>query len=285
MTLTSITWDIDILARSSIVHRADYSDSHKSNFTLFRREKIVAADGQVTSVPIVSGSSFRGILRRIGEELTAAALGYEDVSLPVPAAHLLTNGGRLAKSKAPITDEGERHLKALIPLIAVFGGAGSGRLMSGLLTVSKVLPEVAELAHILYRPGILPEAPLSSVRALSEESFTHLADYRPSLALPPASDPHSDDSPLNRISVEVLPAGMRLQAYVRINNATETHISFLRDVLDVFAARGHLGGRRAAGYGQITASLHAQLPPALPDWQSELRARRDEAIAALCEIT
>lgn len=284
MTLTSITWDIDILARTSIVHRADYSDTHKSNFTLFRREKILTDNGRAISVPIVSGSSLRGVLRRIGEDLTAAALGYEDVALPVPAAHLLTNGGRLAKSKAPITDEGERRLKALIPLIAVFGGAGSGRLMSGLLTVSKVLPEVAELTHILYRPPH-SGSPLSAVRALSEESFTHLADHRPSLSLPPTNDPDSADSPLNRISVEVLPAGMRLQAYVRISNATDTHISFLRDVLDVFAARGHLGARRAAGYGQITATLHAELPTDLPDWRTQLHDRRDEAVAALCEIT
>lgn len=284
MSLTTITWDIRILARSSIVHREDYSAAGNSNFSLFRREKILAADGEVISVPIVSGSSFRGILRRIGEELTAKVLGYDDVALPVPAAHLLTNGGRLAKSAAPITDEGERHLKALIPLIAVFGGAGSGRIMSGLLSVSKVLPEVAELTHILNHPPHSAN-PIPSIRALSEESFTHLTDHRPSLGQPPHIDTDDTTSPLGRISVETLPAGTRFQASARISNATSLQLSFLRDVLDAFATRGHLGGRRAAGYGQISATLHSDLPNALPSWKAELRKRRGEAITALSQIT
>ena len=114
MKLSTIQWDIDILARASIVHREDYSSVGSDNFALFRREKIITPSGGVIQVPIVSGSSFRGILRRIGEELTAAHLDYEG-SLPIPAAHLLTNGGRLAKSAHPLTDEQERRLKNLLP--------------------------------------------------------------------------------------------------------------------------------------------------------------------------
>jgi hypothetical protein len=60
-------------------------------------------------------SAFRGILRRIGEALTASVLDYEDAALPTPAAHLLTNGGRLAKSAHPLTDEEGRRLKSLLP--------------------------------------------------------------------------------------------------------------------------------------------------------------------------
>jgi len=131
MSLVSVHFDIDVLAQSSIVHREDYSAVGTDNFALFRREKIITPTGEVMQVPIVSGSSFRGILRRIGESLTAGVLDYEDTALPIPAAHLLTNGGRLAKSARPLTDEEERRLKTLLPQIAVFGGAASGRIMSG----------------------------------------------------------------------------------------------------------------------------------------------------------
>ena len=112
MSLVSIHLDIDVLAQSSIVHREDYSAVGTDNFALFRREKIITPTGEVMQVPIVSGSSFRGILRRIGESLTAGVLDYEDTALPIPAAHLLTNGGRLAKSARPLTDEEERRLKS-----------------------------------------------------------------------------------------------------------------------------------------------------------------------------
>ena len=67
MSLVGIHFDIDVLAQSSIVHREDYSAVGTDNFALFRREKIITPTGEVMQVPIVSGSSFRGILRRIGD--------------------------------------------------------------------------------------------------------------------------------------------------------------------------------------------------------------------------
>ena len=290
MTLNTIRWDIDIVALSSIVHRGSDNDAPGTDIgAVFRTEKIITADGEVLQVPIVSGSSFRGVLRRIGEELTAAVLDYEDAALPIPAAHLLTNGGRLGKSMTPFTDEDERHLKTLLPQIAVFGGAASNRIMSGLLTVAKVLPEVAELAHILPRPP--RTTPLSAVYTFAEESFSHLADHRANTAQAPRADGDENTSPLGRFSVETLPAGTILQTWVRITNATSQQVAFLHDVLSAFASRGHLGGRSAAGYGNVTAIFSAidvqrgQLPDATVDWRTELETHRDEAIAALSRIT
>jgi hypothetical protein len=288
MSLLTVHYDIDVLAQSSIVHREDYTAVGTDNFALFRREKIITPAGQVMQVPIVSGSSFRGILRRIGEALTAGVLDYEDSALPIPAAHLLTNGGRLAKSAKPLTDEDERRLKTLLPQIAVFGGAASGRIMSGLLTVGKVLPEIAELAHLLPRPPRTPALP--AVLGVAEESFSHLSDHRASTTQPPSADRDENSSPLGRFGVETLPAGTRLQTWVRLANATATQAAFLRDVLDSFAAYGHLGGRIAAGHGQVTAAITAtvqrgEISAAGTDWAAELGAQRAEAIAALAQLS
>lgn len=285
MSFSSVQWDIDITAQSSIVHGEDYSSVGSDTFRLFRREKVIDPSGQPIQVPIISGNSFRGVLRRIGEELTAAALSYEQ-SLPIPAAHLLTNGGRLAKSARPLTDEAERTLKSLIPQVAVFGGAASGRIMSGLVSVGKVLPEIAELAHILPRP---PRA-ITTLHALADESFAHLSDCRPTTTSAPATDYDDDTSPLARFGVETLPAGTALQSWVRVANATAHQIAFLTEVLDVFSQRGHLGGRIAAGHGAITATstvtvLRGDLPGTETDWSGALAARSGEAIAALTALT
>ncbi|BCI84434.1 hypothetical protein MTY66_60590 (plasmid) [Mycolicibacterium sp. TY66] len=288
MSLNTIRWDIDILALSSIVHREDYTTAGTDTLAPFRTEKVLAADGTPQPpVPSVSGSSFRGVLRRIGEELTAEVLEYEG-SLPIPAAHLLTNGGRLAKSAAPLTDEGERHLKSLIPQIAVFGGSASGRIMSGLLRVEKVDPVVAELAHLLRRKP--QSAALPSIQTLSEESFTHLADHRPNTNQPPRTDNDETTSPLGRFSVETLPAGTRLQTSATILYATDFQVAFLRDVLNAFATRGHLGGRIAAGHGRISATItpdvqRGRLPKRTLDWRAELKTNRDQALTALSKLT
>lgn len=287
MNLSSIHWDLDILARSSIVHREDYASTGADTFALFRREQIITPTGEMTEVPVLSGSSFRGVLRRIGEHLTAAILNYEG-TLPVPAAHLLTNGGRLAKSATPLTDEQERHLKTLLPQVAVFGGAVSGRILSGLLSVGKVLPEIAELAHILPRPAraATPTPGLGT----AAEHFTHLADHRPAGSHSPYVDTDDTTSPLGRFSIETLPAGTHLQTWVRIDNATDSQVAFLHDVLSTFAERGHLGGRIAAGHGRITATLTAKtlrgrLHDTNTDWAAELAEHREAALAALAGLS
>lgn len=287
MPLNNIRFDIDVVARSSIVHREDYGTEGTDNFSLFRREKILTPDHRPIQVPIVSGSGFRGVLRRIGEQLTAGVLDYEGL-LPIPAAHLLTNGGRLAKSARPMTDGGERRLKQLLPQVAVFGGAASGRVLSGLAIVGKVLPEFAELAHILYRPP--HGTPLPYISAMADESFSHLSDHRRGGRSAPSIDSNDKTSPLGQYGMETLPAGTRLQTRVWVNNATASQVAFLRDVLDTFALRGHLGGRIAAGHGRVTATVTAKvesggLPNKNVDWAGELAAHRDEAIQVLSELT
>ncbi|BEL41943.1 RAMP superfamily CRISPR-associated protein [Mycobacteroides abscessus] len=292
--LSTVRFDIDVLARSSIVHREDYTEAGTDTFALFRREKIVAPDGTDLLIPIVSGSSFRGVLRRIGEELTAAVLNYEG-TLPIPAAHLLTNGGRLGKSANPLTDEQERHLKDLIPQIAVFGGSASGRIMSGLTIVGKVLPEIDELTHLLPRPPRGPTRPAALL--VDNEFYAHLSDHRPDLGQRRRADTTTGTkktSPLGRFEVETLPAGTRLQTHVRITDATDHQLGFLAQVLTVFAERGHIGGRSAAGHGQIHATIAIKIDRGPQrnltelneiDWATPLSQRRDQAIDALRALT
>lgn len=285
--LNNIRWDIDVLARSSIVHSEDYTSAGSDNFSLFRREKVITADLRTIQVPIVSGSSFRGVLRRIGEQLTASVLDYEG-TLPIPAAHLLTNGGRLAKSARPMTDEGERRLKQLLPLVAVFGGNASGRVLSGLTIVENVWPEFAELVHILPRAPY--GTPLPYISAMADESFSHLSDHRPTGGTAPQTDLNDKTSPLGQYGMETLPAGTRLQTRVWIEHATAHQVAFLRDILETFAQYGHLGGRIATGHGRIAATITAtvlrgELPHQDVDWAAELAAHRDEALQILKDLT
>ncbi|OHT95666.1 hypothetical protein BKG71_23455 [Mycobacteroides chelonae] len=290
--LSTISFDIDVLAKSSIIHREDYTSSGPDTFTLFRREKIISAEGRDVLVPMISGSSFRGTLRRIGEQLTASVLNYEG-TLPIPAAHLLTNGGRLAKTNKPLSDEQERQLKDLIPQIGVFGGSASGRIMSGALAVERVVPEFDEVAHLLDRPTHGPTRP--ATLGMADEFYAHLNDHRPTTTQPPRADTDTKHtSPLGRFEIETLPAGTRLQTGARITDATRSQIGFLANVLAVFAERGHLGGRIADGHGKVTATINTRVERGPDftwdelrqiDWASELSDQREQAIEALSNLT
>ena len=79
MSLNTIRWDIDIVALSSIVHRGSDNDSAGTDTTAsFRTEKIITPDGGLLQVPIVSGSSFRGVLRRQSAPQQAVERAHED---------------------------------------------------------------------------------------------------------------------------------------------------------------------------------------------------------------
>ena len=97
---------------------------------------------------MISGNTFRGRLRRVGEELLREALAYDGL-LPAGVAHALRGGGALTKTgREPLSGARLARLRQLVPQLGVFGGAGGGSIIDGSLIVHKVIPHVRETAHI-----------------------------------------------------------------------------------------------------------------------------------------
>lgn len=282
--LISAVFDVDITATTSIVHRDDTRNA-TSIQSLFRREKVLTPTGEVTVVPIISGNAWRGILRRTGETLLAEVLDYEGQLTPA-AAHLLRNGGFLRKSTREMTPEQERELKTLVPLIGLFGGAANARVMSGKLVVSKVVPVTADTLHLLPTPpadGVAIPASVHTI--LGQESTSHsndLSDTNPTVD----GDAGEGFSPI-RLDTETLIAGTRLAGQIRLTHASPVEYAQLADILEHFATTGHLGGRTAAGHGRITATItqSGASAPVTADWRSVVRTGRDDALAALNQLT
>ena len=283
--LVSAVFDVDITATTSIVHRDDTRNS-SSIQSLFRREKVLTPTGEVAMVPIISGNAWRGILRRTGETLLAEVLDYAGQLTPA-AAHLLRNGGFLRKSTREMTPEQERELKNLVPLIGLFGGAANARVMSGKLVVSKVVPVTADTLHLL--PTAPPDAPIpGSVHTiLGQESTSHSNDL-PDTGATVDGETGEGFSPI-RLDTETLIAGTRLSGQIRLTHATPVEYALLADILEHFAAHGHLGGRTAAGHGRIHATLTptitAGTAPNDVEWRAIVAAGRDASIAALNTLT
>lgn len=150
---TTVSWTGTLTATSSIAHGGET----RGTITLLRREIVVQPDGRPIHVPVISGNSFRGRLRRIGEELLRDTLHYE-TQLPLTVAHALRGGGSLAKtSGTPLSGQRLHDLRALVPQVGVFGCAGGGRIVDGCLQIGKVVPHVAETTHITG--GITQQTP------------------------------------------------------------------------------------------------------------------------------
>ena len=90
----TLTWSGTLTAVSSIAHGGE----NRGTITLLRREVMVTSEGLLLHVPVISGNTLRGRLRRIGEELLRDALDYEGL-LPAAVAHVLRGGGAVAAAR------------------------------------------------------------------------------------------------------------------------------------------------------------------------------------------
>ena len=82
----SITWTGTVTARTSISHGGET----RGLISMLRREAIIQPDGTTAMVPIISGNSLRGRLRRTGEELLRDVLHYEGRLSPASPTGTLT---------------------------------------------------------------------------------------------------------------------------------------------------------------------------------------------------
>lgn len=279
------SWRGALTAMSSLAHGGET----RGTITLLRRELFVLPDGRLLRIPIVSGNTLRGRLRRIGEELLRDVLGYDSDRLPIAAAHALRSGGSLAKtSREPLSGARLATVRDLVPQIGVFGAAAGGIIIDGALDVGKVVPHLAETQHIT---GVETATSAFSATQLEpysrhDDTFTH--DFAEvSLRFDADGTPHPvGDTTQMLFHIETFPAGTTFTTWLRLRRPTPMQAAFFADVLTAFAADGRLGGRVGIGHGRITLQLDpAHLPPVEVDWRQDLTDRRAEVFAALTSLT
>jgi hypothetical protein len=297
-------WSGTLTAMSSIAHGGET----RGTITLLRRELMATPDGTLMYVPIVSGNTLRGRLRRLGEELLRDALQYEGLLDPA-AAHALRGGGSLAKtSHEPLSGSRLQSLRALVPQIAVFGAAGGGTIIGGALDVGKVVPHLSETRHIT---GVATDR--SAFTATQLESYTRQDDtsehdFTGVVAAWSGARLQFDESgqpePVLRgggnqmlFHLETFPAGTVFSTWLRLRRPTDLEAAFFHDVLTAFTLEGRLGGRVGIGHGLVRADLTASHQPpgvldvasansaAAADWRTFVQDHREEILIALKGLT
>lgn len=283
-------WDGTLTALSSIAHGGET----RGTITLLRRELISAPNGDLVHVPIVSGNTLRGRLRRVGEELLRDAVGYEGLLHPA-AAHSLRGGGSLAKTgHEPLSGSRLQQLRELVPQIGVFGAAGGGTIINGALDVGKVVPHLSETTHIT---GV--STTRSAFTGTQLEAYTRQDDgdghdfagvitaseTGAGLLFDDTGRPETVLRGSNQMlfHIETFPAGTMFSTWIRLRRPSPLEMAFFLEVLDNFRDDGRLGGRVGIGHGQVRASLTADHDPPqdLPDWRTVVDQNRAEILNAL----
>jgi CRISPR type IV-associated protein Csf2 len=274
-----------ITAMSSIAHGGET----KSTTQILRREKVVAPDGSVVSIPIYSGNAMRGILRDCGMRFMLRCLG--DPELSIGALHFLFSGGSLtgkpmagekgakklgeSTSSVPIGDA--RELMRAIPLVGVFGGACGSMIMEGKLQVGKAVP-ICHEAERLIPAKFRPSSTLTIWEYLQTEAYTRRDDSKREemRSLLGADDRKLLDSAQSksrqktiteqpdqdvgqhqqmRYHVQTFAAGTRFYWWLALRAATDLEFEAMASCLVEFARSPAIGGKTAAGHGQIEIKL------------------------------
>lgn len=289
--MTTTIWTGTLTAISSIAH----GGQTRGTITLLRRELIAQPDGQLIHVPIISGNTLRGRLRRLGEELLREVLGYEGQLHPA-AAHALRGGGSLAKaSHEPLSGNRLQKLRNLVPQIGVFGAAGGGAIIDGALDVGKVVPCLAETSHITGVASTASAFTATQIEAYTRQDDSTAHDFSqvlpatqtPVLLFDQAGHPEptaaAAGAPQQMLfNIETFPAGTVFTTWLRLRRSTDLELAFFTDVLAAFTADARLGGRVGIGHGQVRVDLIPSPSPApSTDWRKVTGERRTEILTAL----
>ena len=280
--MKGITWRGTATAMSSIMHGGE----RRGTMTLLRREQIVLPDGRRATIPLLSGNTFRGRLRRIGEDLTRETLSY-DGQISLSAAHALRGGGSLAKTgREPLSGSRLQALRNLVPQISVFGAAVGGTIIGGCIDVGKLIPHIVETNHITGANSIVTAFDATQLEAYTRQDDSVLADF--SSLIPADTDtasPASSYGPM-LFQVETFPAGTVFSTWLRLRWPTPLEVSFFLDVLSEFSAEGRIGGRVGIGHGEIRLALAASTQPRSDvDWKAFMSEQRQDVLTALESLT
>lgn len=216
----------------------------------FRRQRILHAEKPI-EVPVITGNSFRGILRDCAARYMLNLLGVEN--LPLPTFYLLFSGGALSKQvSTAIKLESARNVRRVVPMLSLFGGASGNHIMAGRLKVGTLYPIARETVHLIP-PTITAQTMHSVYDLVHNEAFTRSDD---------AKNVHyeryfatSDDvaAPQQmRYEVETLIAGTQLYGWIYIDG-DESSLEYwaLLSALHEFSRVPALGGKSATGHGLV----------------------------------
>lgn len=262
------------------------------NATLAMRRKVRTRDGEIVSVPIVTGDTMRHQMREAAAMALLDGLGMLDKpALTEAATRLIFNGGMLtAKGAGSGVKLSEfRALNALLPTLALFGGCANGQLVPGQLEVSDAVPVSEETLSLVPEWMVQRSGSITSAREILDEEqrvrFDSMRDpskvrlldpgardavERKAIAREEAHDSGSDADAMATKSTmlprtcEVIIPGTLLSWTVTATTYTALEEDTFAVVMGSFLRCPIVGGKRGTGHGRLEPVAGNEIPIARP---------------------
>lgn len=283
MRLVNVRLTLAYLAEQPIIH----TEETIGNISKLKKMRVIY-DGQPKSVPALSGNSFRGQLRDILADQLCASLsnqGAQKLKFSNNDVYgILYSGGALGQRST--SAELIHSFSEDLPSMRLMGAAFGNVMLPSKLAATHIVPCARETHQILLRmydnlatgliaPGsewpsannlIFNDGPLT--RKDDRRDLTRQRFAEPETVEPPTETEDAERQRSQMIYyVECIPSGTWLlqQMYSKFP-LDQLELGCLFDGLSAFLETPTLGGRSAAGYGQVRVTIQGSVGAETVNW-------------------
>lgn len=213
------------------------------NAMLFRRSPVMAPDGRLYRIPVLSAGALRGVVRRILWREVFAKTGLSRETMGEVAWDrlyaALCNGGTIEASESRVSPDTIRARRAAMPVLSLLGSALYTSHMAGLARVTNSWLVCKESRAAGLVSVLAPGCDLPACDLLAEESRVRHVDQE-------EQNPDVSNVGPMPTTIEVVIAGARLAG--TMTSSGELEASAWAHGLEQVS---HLGGKSAAGFGEV----------------------------------
>ncbi|AZN40343.1 hypothetical protein [Paenibacillus albus] len=255
-----------------IVHGADMPDEGVAaqGNERFHRKMKVWYEGKAVHIPVISGNSIRGIMRRLGAQSYLEMLELDPERIGRKLRYLLFSGGSLeagaAKGRQKEKQEAHRtfieDLREYIPLASLMGCSFKRQLISGKLITDFLVPLVDEVAELYGQPK-----PGISAAEITDWLFYTRQDH--------SEEPRTERNQMIYKTEYIVPNMTFMHAFTLVGaNRVETALFY--HLLEELNRYGRVGGKVAQGHGKVEYHYSLQADHTIEPYISYIEENREK---------
>lgn len=212
---------------------------------VFHRKMKVLYEGNPVLIPVISGNSIRGMMRRLGAQSFLKSLHLDPQKISRKLYYLLFSGGSLEAgegkgknkaAKAKTVQLVSEELRKYIPLASLFGCSFHKQILQGKVLVDFLVPYVDETAALYGKPK-------PGIRS------SHITDW---LFYTRQDDPEQKEKTSQMIyQFEYVMPNVEFFHSFTLMGADDVETALFFHLLDELNKYGRIGGKIAQGHGKV----------------------------------
>ncbi|HOO03954.1 MAG TPA: hypothetical protein PLJ11_04445 [Methanomassiliicoccales archaeon] len=274
-----------LIAKSPLHHGGDEQSGATA---LVRRHKYLSSDGRVLNVPVISGNSIRGNMRRMVMGDMLYRIGYGELK-NAKVYHMLFAGGSL--ESVDVGDSGKidvgmkKKYRLGIPPLGLFGTSIGNQMIEGRLKVGHAIPLCKEIAPMLAPDGEVRQlADLKDIiSSARQRSYYELLGHDFQTRRDDLHEEREEGEAAHQMKVdlETVAMGTVFEHTFALWNTSPIEAAVLGRAMELWRTRPYVGGKSGSGYGRV--GIYYDVPDQAP-WLNYMREHADDLKTIIADL-